>query len=795
LSARNHDKHRHYRLHRINHRHKQKPGALTLVGGLLLLAVTGAASTGIGLFVRNYANAADDASPLADLVVEASLPGNVFYDRNGRLLHQDTNDGILRQPVPLSQVSPHLIDAIISTEDSTFFDNPGVNVRGLTRAAYENIFGGGESEVLEGSGGSSITQQLAKRLYFTYEQRTDRSVERKSREVFLALAINQQYSKEQILEWYMNTLPLGNLTEGVEAASRVYFRKHAAELTLGEAALLAGIPQSPTRYDPYRSWRESKDRQEDVLRLMAERGVISDAEAEAAMAEPLDQLYGFTQGAPDVASLKESDAPHFVRYAQDELREVVGEEVYERGGLKVTTSLDLDMQLTAQRIAQEWSYQFELTHNARNTAFSGIDPASGEILIYVGSRNYNDQPIEGENDILTSLQQPGSTMKVFTYLTAFWKGAPDNPETEDVDESLAHYKPDTLVLDSKINPPLPGCFDPEYSPNNADRSFRGTIPISQALSSSRNVPAVRTIAEVGFRNVIETAHAVGLLGLQDPSVYGCSITVGGGDVRPLDLNYAAATLANNGLMIGRPTRELRPEGYRQLDPVAILRVEDSAGNVVYDYTPSESQVAPPFYAWLVTDTLRLPTGTLGYTICGQDVAAKTGTQEKEDKELEEGAARFSIDTWTMGWSRHLAVTVWVGNSDNTPMTRDSFSTNTAGRLFRSVMETFTCGRERLDFPAPEAPQDYLDTPARPAPPADLLDSAECRELIEESGYQPTEEGVTLDDLLDELCGDQFSGGGGVVIDPIDEDEGGGGEPIFEPPIIIPDPFANWDPFD
>ncbi|MEX2236767.1 MAG: transglycosylase domain-containing protein [Dehalococcoidia bacterium] len=823
--------HRHVRLHRINHRRKGSTNLPIIIGGFFALVLTGAVATGVGLFMQQYADASDEANVLLDRLQEQNLPGNVFYARNGALLHQDvrrTENGeeILLQPVPLDSISPYLIDAVIATEDSNFYDNPGINVRGLTRAAYENFFPSDDDGVLEGSGGSSITQQLAKLLYFTYEERTERSIERKKNEIFLALAINSKFSKEEILEAYLNTVPLGNLTQGAEAASRVYFSKHADELTLGEAALLAGIPQSPTRYDPYRSWPEAKQRQGHVLDRMLADGLITESEAEAARQEDLDAKYNFTceDCEPDVASLKESDAPHFVRYAQDELRELVGDEVYNAGGLKVTTSLDLEMQLTAQRITQQWSYAFETSIDPppKNAAVSGIDPATGEILFYVGSRNYNDAPIEGENDILRSLQQPGSTMKVFTYLAAFWKGAPDNPETHGYDEALAHYKPETPVLDTQINPPLPGCInpiDPDYSPNNADRSFRGQITVRDALRFSRNIPAVRTISEIGWQPFIEVAHLLGIIGLNSETGYGCSITVGGADVRPLDLTFAGATLANNGLMRGRQAVEdstLRLTGIatsgnsqimpadnsRRVDPVSILRIEDANGNVIYDHSlPVEEQVVPPYYAWLVSDVLRLPTGTLGFEICGQHIAAKTGTQEKEDLE-DEVEKRYSLDTWTMGWSRHLAATVWVGNSDNSPLSRDAFSTNTAGRLWRSIMETFLCDREPLDFDEPPAPEDYLDTPNRAAPPPDTLDPGECARLMRESGYTPADDTEpSLEELIGQLCSSR--GGpaeeciptdGVVVITPlgleavdppcVDDGGGGGGNP---------GPFPN--PFD
>jgi membrane peptidoglycan carboxypeptidase len=546
---------------------------------------------------------------------------------------------------------------------------------------------------------------------------------------------------------------------------------------------------------------------------MAERGIITRNEAENAKAVDLDAKYHFscTDCEPDVASLRNSPAPHFVRYAQDELREIVGDEVYNHGGLKVTTSLDLAMQQRAEEITQEWSYEFETSLNPppKNAAVSGIVPGTGEILFYVGSRNYNDLPIEGENDILRSLQQPGSTMKVFTYLAAFWKGAQDNPSTEGYDETLAHYKPETPVLDSPINPPLPGCInpiDPDYAPNNADRSFRGQMTIRDALRFSRNVPAVRTISEIGWQSMIDTAHSLGIIGLNNEFGYGCAITVGGGDVRPLDLNFAAATLANNGLMTGRPAvaAEQRLTGVatsgdleipvgdsaRPIDPVAIIRVEDAHGNVIYSHDdPVTEQVVPAYYAYLISDVLRLPTGTLGFEICDQDVAAKTGTQELGDDEANEARSRFSLDTWTMGWSKHLAATVWVGNSDNSPMSRDSFSTNTAGRLFRSIMETFLCGENRLGDPAPfdvpPVPEDYANTPDRPAPPPDTLASDECRDLLEDSGYSQVDpEDPTLEELIGQLCGRR--GGVGAGGGDGGECEGGGsldvedGEIVFTP---------------
>lgn len=695
-----------YRFRRLNHRDRRRAQQHRHAWVLaLLVAISLLGLGGLGAFLGLSAFAAQEFTDysrkideLPELVAAATSPGNVFYDRNGAILHEFVApDGQLHKPVSLASVSPALVDAIISTEDADFYDNPGINARGILRATYENFLPGSGPGFLQGRGGSSITQQLVKNLFFTYEERIDRSFSRKYQEVLLALAVNQEYSKDDVLEWYLNTLPLANQTVGVEAASQLYFGKPAEDLDLAEAALLAGIIQSPSRYDPFRNWEEAEGRRRDVLNLMVEHGVISPEEAEAAKERDLNAEYGLSGRQVDIASIADSPAPHFVLYAQQELEEILGQERVQQGGLRVTTSLDLPLHLQAQEIVRRWSAEFAETHDARNAALAGIDPATGEILIYVASRDYNDRSIEGENDILTSLQQPGSAFKIFTYLTAFWKGS----------ELLSHFRPETPVADIPITPPLPGCADPEYAPNNADRSYRGIITVAQALSASRNVPAVRVIAEVGFEKVIDTARRMGLTTLRDPSFYGCSITVGGGDVKPLEMAYAAATVANNGLMKGRPSAELRPPSYRRLDPVAILRVEDVSGHVLYDYTePAEEQVVPAYYPSLVNDILTLPTGTLPFSIEGQVVAAKTGTQEKE------GDERLSLDTWTVGWSRHLAVAVWVGNTDNAPIARDAFSTNTAGKIFREVMEMALAGKPKLPFEPVEAPQEYVQSRKR-----------------------------------------------------------------------------------
>jgi membrane peptidoglycan carboxypeptidase len=641
---------------------------LVLALGALLAA--GVAATVIAGFVVYLSYSRDLVAP-DEVLAKQSSGGAKIYDRNGHLLYEFVDDlSGLREPVPLSEVSPWLVDATIATEDSDFYSNPGVNIKGLIRAAYENFFPGNLG-LLKGSGGSSITQQLVKNVYIPEAERSERSIPRKLKETVYALELTRRYSKDQILEWYLNQIPYGGLYYGVEAASQGYFGKSAHDLTLAEAALLAGIPASPARYDPVNNPEAAVERRAQVLDLMLKRGKVSLLEAYAAKLEPLKL-------APQRFPI---EAPHFVLdYLQPQLEELLGREALYRGGLSITTTLDLDLEKQAEAALEKWISEFEATSNGHNGALVAIDPHTGEILAYVGSRDYFRDDIQGRNDMALAENSPGSAFKPFTYITAFMK---------------LGWGPGTLVLDTPISYPNPD--GTMFTPRNPSGDFKGPITIRQAFGNSLNVPAFKVAMATGVENIVAQAKRMGITTLTGS--YGPSITIGGVDVSVLDMTFGYSVFANNGVMKGMPSILGLPEGNRPLDPIAILKVVNSKGEVVYEPERQEEQVAPAEYAYLVTNVLSDPQAQCATFGCGglnigRTAAIKTGTSEPYENSHAIG------DTWALGYTPDLAAGVWAGNADNSPMVNIT-STSISWRALRDFMQAALEGVPDRAFERPD----------------------------------------------------------------------------------------------
>jgi membrane peptidoglycan carboxypeptidase len=619
--------------------------ALIIVGGLLTIASTVLAGVSYGVY-RSYAN---DLIPPDEAIARLPLGGATILDRNGRFLYQfvDDRSGI-RNPVPLDEVSRDLIDATIATEDASFWDNPGVNFRGLTAAALENFSPFGDTPgFLQGRGGSSITQQLIKNVYFSFEERSERNIDRKLKETVLALELTRQYSKEQILEWYLNLISYGNLYNGVEAASQGYFGKAASELTLAEGALLAGIPSSPSRYDPVNNFDAAKQRQVSVLIRMHTEGYIDDDKFWEEAARPIDiQPQQFPV-----------QAPHFVfNVVQTQLERLFGEEAVGRDGLVVHTTLDLDWQERAEEIVEESVSTFEYS-GGHNGAFVAIDPNTAEIIVYVGSRDYFRDDIDGRNDMAAALNSPGSSFKPITYLTSFIE---------------LGWGPGTMVLDTPVSSEY---WHGARPPQNYSGNFAGPITVRNALGNSLNVSAVKTILYVGVTDVIEQAKRMGITTF-DGRTFGPSLTVGGADVRLIDMVYAFSVLPNLGLLKGQPTELDLPAGNRTLDPISIVRVETRDGEILYPEVESESaeqpvlqeeRVAPAEASYLIANIMSDGNsrcrvfGCGALTIPGRRLAVKTGTSEPYADNTNIG------DTWAMGFTPQLVAGAWFGNADNSPM--------------------------------------------------------------------------------------------------------------------------------
>jgi 1A family penicillin-binding protein len=659
-------------------------GLTTFAVGLFLITIFGITVALIGL------RSLDGVGGIVELFAkdlpapEAAVSREVFkstyiYDRNGELLYEifDPNGG-RRTMVPISDMPQHLIAATLATEDANFYENPGFDLRAIVRALWQNFRG---QEVL--SGASTITQQLIRNALFDPEQRYERSVDRKLKEIILAYKLSQMFSKDEILERYLNEIYYGNLSYGVEAAARTYFGKPARELTLAEASMIAGLPQSPIEYDPYIHIREAKLRQAEVLGLMVRQGYITDDTAEAALKEDLKLQ-------PIRSDIK---APHFVMYVREMLEKKYGRARLYHAGFRVYTTLDLNLQRQAEDAAREHIARIR-EHNATNASIVAISPNSGEILAMVGSVDYFDQAISGQVNMATALRQPGSTVKPFTYAAAFARGS---------------LSPGSVVMDEPTQ--FRGAAGEPYIPRNPDGRFHGPVTVRYALANSLNIPALKVIGDLGVQPMIDLARAMGITSMADARRYGLTVTLGGGEVRLVDLVYAYTPFANGGLQIGQPVADPRP-GSREFEPAAILKVVDAEGRVLEEYSPRPGKrVISPQVAWLITDTLgddeaRADTyGRNSPLTLNRPAAVKTGTTDNFQ------------DSWTVGYTPDLVVGVWVGNANNSPM-QQILGVSGAGAVWHDVMTRAHQNIAVRPFPRPPGVvQVAIDplTGLRPAP--------------------------------------------------------------------------------
>lgn len=677
---------RHARHTRQGSRAARRSGCLVGLALLALLSVFVFAGLLSGTAVAAYVvQTLPDITQLERLAQDTSTPfetskiyawGSPQPDgrRNLTLIYEVIDPlGGNRQWLALDQIPQSIIDATIAFEDKTFWTNPGYDVAGIGRTFYEFILLGGSAQ-----GGSSITQQLVKNSLIDPAHRvvgaevSFANYRRKVEELLLAQQVTQAYSKEQILEWYLNTAFYGNLAYGIEAAARVYFNKSASELTLAEAALLAAIPQSPT-LNPIDKLAAAKERQVLVLDAMFQAGAITLEQSATAQ-------FSQVQVSPSIEERFDIIAPHFALYVRRQVEEMFGPELVLRGGLSIYTSLDLDMQRQAECVARAQEARLSgqigdllpaderaacpalaflpplnsadvgIDRNVNNASVVMIDPTTAEIKAMVGSLNYWNSHIDGSlNVAVDGLRQPGSSFKPFTYLSALSQG----------------YTAATMVLDveTDFGTPYNGRA---YVPQNDDRQFHGPMRLREALGNSYNVPAVQVMSWVGVDKVIRTAHNLGITSLDGgPNAYGLSLTLGGGAVRLLDMVYAFSVMNNMGVMVGQPRPENQQRlGFRTLDPVAILRVEDSNGNVLYEYNqPQRREILTPQLAFMMNDMLSDRSARCAAFGCpnvlelpaNRPAAVKTGTTND------------FRDAWTIGYTPQLVTGVWVGNTDNSPM--------------------------------------------------------------------------------------------------------------------------------
>ncbi len=629
-----------------------KPGTrrLFVAVGLSLTLIAGAA---IGIRAWLFT----DLPNVDDLSAGLHTPSIRITDRYGRPLYEVIGEKAGRNTVvPLEAIPQACIDATIATEDASFYTNPGVDLRGIMRAVWINLRGG---EII--AGGSTITQQVARNLLLDPQERAERTLERKLRESILAYRLSRHYSKNEILLLYLNQTYYGNLAYGIDAAARAYFGKPLADLDLAECALLAGLPQAPALYDPLSDPQAAKERQSVVLGLMVQNGLIEPALAEAARVEPL----------AFAAERYTIEAPHFVSAVYAQLEQVVPPEVLYSGGLVVRTTLDLDWQNAAQRIARR---HLELLntpmpgdppHNALDAALVALDPHTGQVLAMLGSPDYFDVQSSGAVNMALAPRQPGSAMKPFTYAVAF------DPTRH------APWTAATMILDVRTAFVTREGF--AYVPVNYDRQEHGPVLVREALASSYNIPAVIALDNIGIESLLHFVAKLGMTTFTNPENYDLSVTLGGGEVRLVELVAGYAAFANGG---------------RFVKPVMILEVTGADGQVVFSqHSGLGERVMDERVAWLISDILsdnlaRAPTFTTHSILqIGRPAAAKTGT-----------TTDFR-DNWTVGYTPNLVVGVWVGNADNSPMVNIS-GVSGAGPIWHQFMRTVLRGQPELQFERP-----------------------------------------------------------------------------------------------
>ncbi|MEK7644416.1 MAG: PBP1A family penicillin-binding protein [Patescibacteria group bacterium] len=564
-----------------------------------------------------------------------------IFDRTGEYLIYEIFTDQKRTIVELADIPVYLVRGVIATEDTKFYEHRGIRPLSILRAFAVGVF---TNKKIAGT--STLTQQLVKNAILTNE----RSLVRKIKEAVLSIWLEQKYTKEEILKIYFNEIPYGSTNYGVESAAQDYFGKHVTDLNLAEAATLAGMPQKPSVY--LNNPEALKNKRNFVLQRMVDENYLSQEEADKTMLEPLNLNRRVNTGS----------ALHFVQYVKQQLVEKYGENTVDKGGLKVITTLDWDKQQTAEKTIADLGKTLLDQGGADNAAILALDPRNGQILAMVGSRDYNDVSIGGNfNVAVDSRRQPGSSIKPIIYAAAFEKG----------------FTPGTIIYD--VITPFSGGGDKSYTPQNYDLGERGPVTMRQALQGSLNIPAVKTLYLVGLKKGIEFAERLGYSTLSTGN-FGLSLVLGGGEVSMLEHVNAYAVFAANG---------------KKFVNVAILKVEDNKGTSLFEWKETEGeQVIDPKVAATITNVLSDDAarafvfgagGTL--TLPGRPVAAKTGTTNKY------------IDAWQVGYTPSLAVGVWAGNSDNSPMKKGYGGSKVAGQIWNLFMKEVLKGAPVETFPS------------------------------------------------------------------------------------------------
>ncbi len=580
----------------------------------------------IGL-IAYYSKNLPDPNKLMDRAVPLSTK---IYDRTGTMLLYDIHSSEQRTLVSLKDIPQSLIHATIVAEDRGFYQHKGFDLKGILRALVVDILRGRTAQ-----GGSTITQQFIKNALLS----SKKTLTRKIQELILAYQIENRFTKDEILQLYLNEIPYGSTAYGVQAASQTYFDKDVHTLTLAESALLASLPKAPSYYSP---WGNNRDkliaRQHAILQAMVEEGYITQVETDDALSQNLT----FRE---DRQSIK---APHFVFYIKQLLTDMYGEKVVEEGGLKITTTLDYDKQRVAEEAVEKQGKK-NMSIGASNAALISLDARTGEIKAMVGSRDYFDETIDGSVNVTLRKRQPGSSFKPIAYAAAFQKG----------------YTPSTIVFDLKTNFDTTGTKP--YTPLNYSGKEYGAVTLRKALAGSLNIASVKLLYLTGVQSVIDFAKNIGYTSLEDPDRYGLALVLGGGEVTLMEHVAGFASFAQEG---------------RRVTPYGLLRVESKDGTILYEARPTPpEQVYDPEIARNITDILSDNTarsyvfGIKNYlTLSDRQVAAKTGTTND------------FRDAWTIGYTPSVVTGVWVGNNNNTPMHKGADGSKIAAPIWNEYMK-------------------------------------------------------------------------------------------------------------
>ncbi len=554
-----------------------------------------------------------------------------IYDINGTLL-DSIHDEVNREIVDLNEISPHLKRAVIAIEDSHFYFHHGINPTSIMRALLANLEEGATVE-----GGSTLTMQLVKNLFLSPE----RALSRKVAEAVLSLRLEQIFEKDQILEMYLNQVYWGHNTYGAQTAAQSYFNKPAEELSLAEAAMMAGLIQAPEGYSPFLNYQLAKQRQALVLDRMRRLEWITAEEEAAARQEPIRL--------GQITSFRASQSPYVTEAVAQELNERFGQDAVVKGGMRVQTTIDLNMQRLAERVVLEGHRSLHRQGlYADQVALVAVDPRTHFVKAMVGGVDYNNSQF---NRAIQAIRQPGSAFKPFVFYAAFASG---------------RYGPDTIINDTPVS--YPDGYN-TYSPQNYDRSFAGPITMRKALEMSRNVPAIKLGQDVGINRIIEISR---ILGIKSPMEPVTSLPLGSVDLTPMEMAGAYATFASGGW---------------HSEPTFIVHVTDSMGNVLLDNTPQPQLVLDPWAVAALNDVMQgvITQGTGTAARIGRPAAGKTGTTSSER------------DIWFVGYVPQLSVAVWVGNDDYRPLGRGATGGGFVAPIWRDFMQQALQGEPVENF--------------------------------------------------------------------------------------------------